>query len=196
MFLYLAATYQQHIYANDDLRRSLYGTERIKLPLPELYVIYTGKRGDKNDILSLKEDIFMGLEDCVEVCSKVIYSDEPRRDIIGQYIAFCDILKKQMKDCNGDKQKAIKETIRACIKDGHLAEYLSAHQKEVEDYMFTMLSQEQIVKDLIDDTDIKATRRTKISAVKEFAKRGVSEEIISESLQMPIQQVREITAQQ
>jgi hypothetical protein len=192
MFLYLAATYQQHIYANDELRMSIYGIERIKLPLPELYVIYTGEQGDKSDVLSLKDDIFMEMENCIDVCAKVIYSDESRRDIIGQYIAFCVILKKQMKECNGDKQKAIKETIRICIENGNLAEYLSVHQKEVEDYMFTMLSQEQIEKDMVDAAIIK----TRAEDVKSLLNNNVPEQTIATSFGLSIEQVRKMASQQ
>ncbi len=148
MFLYLARTYQDLIYKDKELRASLYGSKRMELPTPELYVIYTGDKGDRSDILSLKDDVFPN-SDIIDLKAKVIFADENRKDIIGQYIAFCVILKEQMRLYKGDAKAAIRETIRICIEYGNLGEYLSDHKREVEDYMFVELTQEQIIDDLI-----------------------------------------------
>ena len=60
----------------------------------------------------------------------MIFADKNRKDIIGQYIAFCVILKEQ-------------------IKINNLSAYLKCHEKEVEDYMFATLSQEEIIEDMV-----------------------------------------------
>ena len=44
---------------------------------------------------------------------------------------------------HNDKKKAIQEAIRICIENDDLAEYLMQHRKEVEDIMFTLLTQEE-----------------------------------------------------
>ena len=44
---------------------------------------------------------------------------------------------------HNDKKKALEEAIRICIENGDLAHYLTEHRKEVEDVMFTLLTQEE-----------------------------------------------------
>lgn len=149
MFLYLARTYQDLIYDNRDLRIRLYGSGKMELPKPELYVIYTGDRGDKSATLSLKNDVFHD-SDVIDLKAKVIFADRLSKNIINQYIAFCGILKEQMGAYKGDKKTAIRETIRICIEYGNLREYLSNHKKEVEDNMFAMLTQDEILCDRIE----------------------------------------------
>lgn len=73
----------------------------------------------------------------------MIFADENRKDIIGQYMAFCVILKKQMRLHKGNITVAIRETIKICIAEGNLKDYLEKNQKEVEEYMFALLSQEE-----------------------------------------------------
>ena len=76
--------------------------------------------------------------------ARVIFADEDRDDIIGDYLAFCTILKEQVLLYNGDKQKAIQATINICIEQGKLVKYLSEHRREVEDYMFALLNDEEL----------------------------------------------------
>ena len=40
MFIYLARTYQDYIYCNQELKAKLYSETKIELPGPEMYVIY------------------------------------------------------------------------------------------------------------------------------------------------------------
>ena len=196
MFLYLARTYQDLISKNRDLRVRLYGSKNMELPTPELYVIYTGEQGNKNEILSLKDDVFHD-SDVIDLKAKVIFADKTSRDIINQYIAFCGILKEQMSVCNGDKETAIRETIRICIEHGNLSTYLSAHKKEVEDKMFAMLTQEEINNDRIEiareEAALEATELTKRDNAKSFIKLGkLSLEEIANGVGLPLEEVQSI----
>jgi hypothetical protein len=78
----------------------------------------------------------------IDLQAKVIFAEKGRRDIIGQYISFCVVVKEQFL-LHNDKKKAIQEAIRICIENDDLAEYLMQHRKEVEDIMFTLLTQEE-----------------------------------------------------
>lgn len=196
MFLYLARTYQDLIYGNKDLRVSLYSSKRMELPTPELYVIYTGDKGDKSEKLSLKDDVFLDSK-AIDLKANVIFADKNRRDIINQYISFCGILKEQMRMHNGDKQKAIKAAIRICIEYGNLSEYLSNHKKEVEDGMFAMLSQEEIFNDIIEvereDAATKATAMNKRNNAQAFIKLGkLSFEDIAKCVGLSLEEVQSI----
>ena len=196
MFLYLAKTYQKLIYSSQSLRIRLYSSKNMELPTPELYVIYTGERGDKSEVLSLKDNVFPGTDN-IELKAKVIFADKYSRDIVNQYISFCGILKEQMSVCNGDKETAIRETIRICIEHGNLSTYLSAHKKEVEDKMFAMLTQEEINNDRIEiareEAALEATELTKRDNAKSFIKLGkLSLEEIANGVGLPLEEVQSI----
>lgn len=167
MFIYLAKTYQEYIYSNKILVSKLYSETKLKLPEPELYVIYAGTQEDKKSVISLKEEFFEEKQYYVDLKINVIFADKHRRDIIGQYLGFCVILKEQMKIFNGDKRKAINETIKTCIEEGNLVDFLSDNKKEVEDYMFALLNQEEAYKAAIDYTKLNALEAL-IRNLKEF----------------------------
>ena len=56
--IYLADTYNRYI---NKMNLNIYGSKKVHLPSPELYVIYHGDRGNKPDEISLSKDIF-GIE--------------------------------------------------------------------------------------------------------------------------------------
>ena len=142
IFIYLARTYRDYIYNNEALKAKLYSNSKIELPTPELYVLYTGERGNKPGALSLRDEFFADSDFFIDLKAKVIFADDGRKDIIGEYINFCTVVKEQFL-LHNDKKKAIEEAIRICIENGNLAEYLMQHRKEVEDVMFTLLTQEE-----------------------------------------------------
>jgi hypothetical protein len=83
--MYLAQSYHEYC---ERTSQSLYKSPKVKIPKPELYVIYTGKRGNKQEIISLSEEFFNGDDTAIEVKAKVIYETDSE-DIINQYITFC-----------------------------------------------------------------------------------------------------------
>ena len=68
--LYLAQSYHEYFQKTDQ---SCYGSKKVKMPKPELYVIYTGEKGKKPDRISLSKEFFGGENMDVEVKAKVIY---------------------------------------------------------------------------------------------------------------------------
>ena len=62
--------------------------------MPELYVIYTGDKGSKQDVLSLSREFFDGNDIGFEVRAKVIY-ERGTEDIINQYILFAQIFDRE-----------------------------------------------------------------------------------------------------
>ena len=57
--LYLAQTYQDYL---DIQGQDMYGSKKVFLPKPEIYVIYTGERKDKPQYISLSDEFFGGQE--------------------------------------------------------------------------------------------------------------------------------------
>ncbi|HBV82645.1 MAG TPA: hypothetical protein DEB74_07580, partial [Lachnospiraceae bacterium] len=53
--------------------QNLYKSKSVNMPVPELYVIYTGERTAKPSQISLSKEFFGGKKCCIEVKVKMIY---------------------------------------------------------------------------------------------------------------------------
>lgn len=139
--MYLMQTYHDYFRRT---KQNLYGNKKVKMPKPELYVIFTGERKTIPDIISLSKDFFNGTRISIDAEIKVLYQ-ENERDIIGQYIIFCKVYQEQRK-CYGNTRETVTETIRICKDRNVLKEYLESREKEVVDIMMTLFDEEQIYK--------------------------------------------------
>ncbi len=137
--LYLMSTYQEYFNNNDIL---LYGAKTIKMPKPELFVVYTQKKGNHPEVISFKEIFFPDEPCCIDAKAKVIYADSSDT-IINQYIDFCIVLNKQVRQ-HGLTLTAIKNTIKICKDNNTLKEYLEHRETEVEGIMLTLFDQDRI----------------------------------------------------
>ena len=137
IMMYLMQTYNDYCTENG---LDLYGSKKVDLPKPELYVIFTGERKDHPGILSLKDE-FWGGDAAVDAKVKVIYDGQPG-DIINQYVTFTRVANAQIKKY-GRTQKAVGETIRICIDEDVLADYLREKEVEVMDIMTALFDEEE-----------------------------------------------------
>ena len=141
ILLYLAQSYHEYF---ERTSQSLYKSTKVKMPKPELYIIYTGNRGRKSDTLTLSKEFFDGADIDIEVRAKVIYESDTE-DIINQYIIFCKVFDEQRK-LYGMTEQAVKETIRICKDRNILKEYLMSREVEVVTIMMSLFDDEQIMK--------------------------------------------------
>lgn len=137
--MYLAQTYQEYI---ESTKQDIHGRKKVKLPEPELYVIYIGDRKEKPEYLYLSKEFFEDRKCAVEVKVKMIYNGK-KGDIINQYVTFTRIYNEQIRKL-GRTRKAILETIRICSEKNVLKEYLESRKKEVVDIMMTLFDDEYI----------------------------------------------------
>ena len=144
VLLYMAQSYHEYFQRTSQ---NYYKSKKVKMPKPELYVIFTGNKGRKPDKVFLSREFFLGEEIDIEVKAKVIYEGNTD-DIINQYIVFCKVFDEQTKQ-HGMKQKAIMETIRICKDRNVLREYLLDREKEVVTIMMSLFDEEQIMKSFI-----------------------------------------------
>ena len=135
--MYLGETYRRYIDKND---LDLYTTKKVELPKPELYVIYTGERKKRPESISLRKSFFADENSCVEVEAKVIY-DSKAGDIINQFVIFSKVFDTQRKLYPDDKRMAVQETIRICMEQHVLKDYLEG--EEAAAVMFTFADQEK-----------------------------------------------------
>ncbi len=139
-WMYLVTTYQRYFV---EKKANLYGSRLVDMPKPEIYVIYTGPKGNHPDELSLQKLFFPGQDCCIDVTAKMIYLSD-KDDIITQYINFCNILNRQIAE-HGPKITAVKNTIKICRDKNLLKEYLENRAAEVEHIMLTLFDQEEVM---------------------------------------------------
>ncbi len=144
ILLYLAQSYHEYLGRTSQ---NYYKSKKVKIPKPELYVIFTGDKGRKSDKISLSKEFFNGADIDIEVKAKVIYGSD-KDDIINQYIMFCKVFNEQTGQY-GMTQKAVTETIRICKDKNVLREYLLKREKEVVTIMMSLFDEEQIMKSFI-----------------------------------------------
>jgi hypothetical protein len=171
MLMYIAQSYNEYfLKTNQDL----YKSKKVEMPKPELYVVYTGNKGKRPDIISLSEEYFGGAEIAVEVKAKVIYEQETD-DIINQYIVFCKVFNDQ-RNKYGLTEETVKETIRICKDRNVLREYLESKEKEVVTIMMSLFDEEQIMdvflKDRDRETQMKATKKADMETAKRLIQKG------------------------
>ncbi len=144
VLLYLAQSYHEYFQRTSQ---NYYKSKKVKMPKPELYVIFTGNKGKKPDKIFLSKEFFEGADIDIEVKAKVIYESD-KDDIINQYIIFCKVFNEQTKQ-HGMTRKAVTETIRICKDRNVLREYLLDREKEVVTIMMSLFDEEQIMKSFI-----------------------------------------------
>ena len=147
IMMYLMQTFNDYCTENG---LDLYGSKKVELPKPELYVIFTGERQTHPEYISLKDE-FWGGDAVVDARVKIIYDGQPG-DIINQYVTFTRVANDQMKKY-GRTQKAAEETIRMCINEDVLADYLKEKEVEVMDIMTALFDEEEVTRRFLASRD-------------------------------------------
>ena len=142
--MYLVQTWHDYF---ERTKQNLYKSKKVQMPMPEIYVIFTGERKTRPSEISLSQEFFGGKDCAVDVKVKMIYDGE-KGDIINQYVAFTKIYNDQIK-LHGRTRKAVWETIHICRNQDVLKEYLEQREKEVVDIMMTLFDDEYILRTYI-----------------------------------------------
>ena len=158
--MYLIQTYHDYFKRT---RQNLYGSKKVNMPKPEMYVIFTGEKPENPpDVVTLSKDFFDGEKIAIDAEVKVLYQEDDS-NIIGEYIIFCKVYNEQRKRY-GQTKEAILETIRICKDRNILKEYLESREQEVVDIMMTLFDDEEIweayAKDIEDNTAFREARKT------------------------------------
>ena len=168
MLMYLAVTYKEYVAEH---KLDLYSGTAIKIPRPELYMIYTGDRRDVPDTIRLS-DLFDGDgPNCAEIQVKVL-QNRGKGDIVDQYVQFCEVADEQ-RMLYGYTKKAVEETLRICIERNILASFLTSRKKEVHDIMMTLFDQ----KELMEYHDFSIAKAAKEEGLQEGHREGREEGI-------------------
>ncbi|RKJ01834.1 hypothetical protein D7X87_18875 [bacterium D16-54] len=183
--LYLAQTYHDYF---EERNADLYGSKKVHVPEPEIYVIFTGERASRPECILLSEEFFGGKECAIEVKVKVLYGGEGN-DIISQYVAFTKVYNEQMRQY-GRSREAVTETIRICKDRDVLREFLAGREKEVISIMMALFDEEKIMRTYVANERREAVRE----AVENMLKTGKmsAEEIAGYFKELSVEDVREI----
>ena len=167
--MYLIQTYHDYLKRTNQ---NLYGSKKVNLPKPELYVIYTGNRTHIPDTLSLQKDFFDGEKIALEAKIKVLYQEQ-----IKQYV---------------NTKQAVTETIRICKNRDVLKEYLESKEQEVVDMMMTLFDDEQILKAYTKDIE---DSRDRVTAERMIKKGKMSLEDIADCVpSLSLEELKELQA--
>lgn len=177
--LYLSNTYHEYI---TEKKMNVYGSKKIALLRPELYVLYTGDRKKQPEILSMTEEFFGGEESALEVKVKVL-CEETRDDIVGQYIAFTRICNEQIRE-HGRTQKAVERILHICRERNILKEYLESREKEVKSIMNTLFDQEYLFEIYVEEERRKSAKRAAQRTSFRMADMGMSVNMIAQAVEM------------
>ena len=124
IFMYLAESYRRYL---SDTGQSEHIPKKVHLPMPELYMVYTGEKKSVPNEISFNEVYFDG-KSSVDMKIKVL--KDVNGTLYGQYIGFCKTFNEQRK-IHKNGIECVEKTIEICIEKGYLSEYLKAHKKEV-----------------------------------------------------------------
>ncbi|MCD7806889.1 MAG: hypothetical protein LUH19_06055 [Lachnospiraceae bacterium] len=190
--MYIIRTYQDYFR---ESAQSLFTTKAVHMPEPEIYVVYSGNEKIEREWITLSGEFFGGKQTALEVRVKVL-TGGCGNDIVSQYISFTKVVNGQF--CTlGRTRKAIAEAIQICRERNILREYLESRQKEVEDIMFTLFDQEEILKDFIaserreqaEETAREVTKEVTRETARALYENKVAIEIIAKSLKQNVRTI-------
>ncbi len=162
--MYLVQTYREYFRKT---KQNLYKSKKVKIPRPELYVIYTGNRKTRPEEISLSEEFFEGEDICLNVKIKIIY-DGREGDIINQYVVFTRVCDEQVA-IHGRTREAIQEAIRICRDRNVLKEYLSSREQEVIDMMMELFDEQEVIRSYVESERYEAAKEAEVKTEKRVA---------------------------
>ncbi|MDO5490721.1 MAG: hypothetical protein Q4F52_11575 [Bacteroidaceae bacterium] len=152
--IYLVQTIQSYLKQS---RQDIYQSKPLYLPKCELYVLYTGRQKPEKDTLSFREVYYAGAESAIDVHVRILQTGNDK-NIVTQYCQFTDIYAEQFVKYKRSL-KTIKETIRICIEQDILADYLHHHEKEVITMLECLFDQETVFNNFLSTKMYEAENR-------------------------------------
>ena len=199
LLMYLMESYNNYF---TRIQANLYGSSKIAVPMPELYVIYTGQRNQgRPAYLSFRETFFPKKKCALDVKIKVLYGNKKQAtgNIIEQYVAFSQIWDDQIKQY-GKTEEAVRETIRICLERGILVDYLTERKVEIMDIMTSLFDQDEVTRRVIVEHERKAERKgkkegekqEKLKIAKSMKAMNISAENIAKCTGLTLEQIEKL----
>lgn len=180
MLVYIANTYYEYVIDN---RLNIYGAKRVELPTPEFVLIYTGKKKLESKLLKLSDSYVHGADVPLELVTKVITEEDQGAGIIEEYIQFCrkyDNL-KYGSTTKEEVLQALKKTIKYCKAHNILKEFLVDKEKEVENIMMGIFTQEHATDMILNEKYQQGIEQGIEQVAKKLKSNGTDIEVIMKS---------------
>ena len=145
--LYSARLFSKYIKAN---KLNIYSEKLIKIPTPQYYVLYNGKRKIKEVILRLS-DAFSALqnEGQFEWTATVLNINKGHNEellskcqILKEYVILIDRINENQKKYDS-VEEAVENAVSYCIKNNILQDFLTEHKAEVIMSLLTEYDEEE-----------------------------------------------------
>ncbi len=149
MLLYLSRVYERIVDMD-----TVYCTKQVKIPYPELYVLYNGTDDYPEESEMKLSDSFIVIDDNVNLDLRIkilninyekktkILNDCPTLENYSYFIYMI----RQYENRGVNRDEAIKSAIEDCIKKNILKEFLSKHGSEVHNMLFAEFNMEKELK--------------------------------------------------
>ena len=142
--LYSARLFSKYIKAN---KLNIYSEKLIKIPTPQYYVLYNGKRKIKDKVILRLSDAFSALqnEGQFEWTATVLNINKGHNEellskcqILKEYVILIDRINENQK-----KYDSVEEAVGHCIKNNILQDFLTEHKAEVIMSLLTEYDEEE-----------------------------------------------------
>ena len=200
--------YYVHLLYGIIPAKARYNESLVKIPTPEFYVFYNGKRKTEQEYTMKLSDAFWEAQDepaCeLKVKFMSIIGDEGKNlpvvqkcDMLRQYCEFMDIVfryQAELKETpTKDEQKTCYEkAIREAISRGILVDYLTRKGTAVINMLTDEYDYELDMQVKAEEAYEKGALQKAVEAAKSFYANGASIELIAKSLKLTEDQVRDI----
>ena len=145
---YFSKLYEKYITAN---KLNVYGSSKLKLPTPQYYIFYVGKK-DVPERMELKlSDLFAERTDVLECCATMININlghnigiMEKCKPLYEYSYFIDAVYRNVKIYD-ILEEAIDKAVDQCVNENILADILLSHKSEVKDMILTEFNEEEYI---------------------------------------------------
>ena len=175
MLFYLVDTYRRWIATR---KYNVYRVAPIELPVPEFYVVYTGRKKDVPNEISFATEIVGDSSSSVEVKVGVLHGEGgvESEGILAEYLAFAQMFDAKREEF-GRSLEAIDATIDACIESGILREYLQSRREEVVAMMTGLLDREEAMAAYREEIEEEARRSGIEKGIEQGIEKGIEKGI-------------------
>ena len=190
--------YVTRIYEGIVPVKERYAEKVYKIPNPDFYVVYFGKKNlPPEQELCLSDAFYTKDSSKLELVVKVKNCTDPKLlpifktcDILKEYCQFIEIVERNYNRLF--PKKSFKKAIEIAMEQGILTDYLDRKSREVINMLCAKYSYKDDIAVKQREAREEGAQQKAIEAAKNFYANGVSIELIAKSLRMPIEKVQEI----
>jgi hypothetical protein len=208
LLIYIARIYEKWLNANEKFDKAVYGTQLVKIPRPEFYVLYNGKtefpeRKDLRlsdafqDLLeSEKERASEWFGGLLELIVRVYninkgFNEEmlKKSETLFGYSFFVN-LARQYIDAGHELEEAIRQAVVDCVEKDVLADFLRTYSGEVINMLTTEFKLEDALQVWKEEGIEEGIEKGIEKMAKNLFSKGIPLDVIAQSAGLPIEKIQ------